>query len=900
MKHNARQQQFINHDLEDGDLAVIGLPGTGKSTTCKSFAKAKNEKLLYLTYSKRACSDFRRNHQVQGLLNIQTIRTFHSIAGSISTNFGANASKNIKTAVVGIVHYLNNNPKVDLRDLQVLKNIKYIIVDEFQDLSKINHDFLCLLKARLGGIPVIAVGDPNQSIYAFQGGSAKFLLEHSPNRVIQLIENYRSTEQIVNFVNCITPFDTEPMVSSSAATGPKPIFIQDDYAGLSKFVLDKIKATPLNERGEIAIVGPVRKCMNDSVGLSLFFNLLDKEKIKYKRHYRLEGESGTDDDKQLDVAPDAVNLITGHGSKGLEWKTVFLLNFHFDLQNRRPCEQSYREHLNLIYVMASRAKCELYCLASSEKGNVFQLHPAILEAIPDTYELVNCKLPCKPKFRENIPNWNFPVCDALRRLQPAQIFTLERMLNIKQDEDTLLDAPTPTPPKDDYNCLRGIMAEKIFNYTWRNKHNKLKDWVDSQRYLLENHIVIPENLGFAYKSFKSDFGTLLKFDDVLKAKEEGMRKNTLTLYKYVLTVCGGHKSGESRFLILDSPLVDENTDKPLEALDKINEDYFESLWTLNLWYYQANNQCRCILTYDWTETKNYLKEFEESIQTIADSYTSEASLQVDNRHPNLNIHGVADIVDSDGTITELKFCKQLDIMAVLQLLLYYNNLNPSWKQPLKLKIINLFDSVETTYTINPELTPWKFMRTLCDALNAKMRNLEFFYDLETTGVDPYSCDIVERHIEEKTHGWVVSKGLIYNENSPMSPGAVQVTGITDELKEKGDVGLRKLKTEMNQLFSVCQYPTCLAHNGNQFDHVIMERLVVFPKDPKLYIKKDSRWEIRLAVGKTDTKDCKLGTLYESIVGKPPVNSHRSESDVRLLLEIYHTLESKTEQLQTPS
>ena len=60
-----------------------------------------------------------------------------------------------------------------------------------------NNNMILLWKSRkLLNIPVILIGDINQNIYQFQGGSDKFLREH-PGKKIILVENNRSTEEIV-------------------------------------------------------------------------------------------------------------------------------------------------------------------------------------------------------------------------------------------------------------------------------------------------------------------------------------------------------------------------------------------------------------------------------------------------------------------------------------------------------------------------------------------------------------------------------------------------------------------------------------------------------------------------------------------------------------------------------
>ena len=86
---------------------------------------------------------------------------------------------------------------------QVLKEwqsrFKYILIDEFQDINKIQYDVLMLLAKPENNLFV--VGDDDQSIYGFRGASYELLFQFQEDfpqcKQIVLNENYRSTKNII-------------------------------------------------------------------------------------------------------------------------------------------------------------------------------------------------------------------------------------------------------------------------------------------------------------------------------------------------------------------------------------------------------------------------------------------------------------------------------------------------------------------------------------------------------------------------------------------------------------------------------------------------------------------------------------------------------------------------------
>lgn len=81
----------------------------------------------------------------------------------------------------------------------------YILVDEFQDTSFSQFEFLKILSSQDKNI--FAVGDDDQSIYSWRGSYPQvlknFLEYFEDSKLIKLEQNYRSAEYILNFANDI-------------------------------------------------------------------------------------------------------------------------------------------------------------------------------------------------------------------------------------------------------------------------------------------------------------------------------------------------------------------------------------------------------------------------------------------------------------------------------------------------------------------------------------------------------------------------------------------------------------------------------------------------------------------------------------------------------------------------
>jgi DNA helicase-2/ATP-dependent DNA helicase PcrA len=84
---------------------------------------------------------------------------------------------------------------------------RHVLVDEFQDTNRLQYRWLKLLAGGREGNAIFAVGDDDQSIYAFRGASTANMQElqkdYAIERVIKLEQNYRSHGHILDAANAL-------------------------------------------------------------------------------------------------------------------------------------------------------------------------------------------------------------------------------------------------------------------------------------------------------------------------------------------------------------------------------------------------------------------------------------------------------------------------------------------------------------------------------------------------------------------------------------------------------------------------------------------------------------------------------------------------------------------------
>ena len=225
---NRAQERIVADDRERTNVLVLAGPGSGKTRVLVHriawLIRVRREdpgRILALTYNRHAAVEARRrlNDLIGNDARRVNVMTCHALAmrilGISFADTAANpgddtfrdilqqATKALKSgdeAVLGVTRE------------QMIGRLAWILVDEYQDIGEPEFELIAAIAGRTlaeddAKPNLFAVGDDDQNVYSFKGASVQFIrmfAEHYRARVDYLIENYRSTGNIIEAANrCI-------------------------------------------------------------------------------------------------------------------------------------------------------------------------------------------------------------------------------------------------------------------------------------------------------------------------------------------------------------------------------------------------------------------------------------------------------------------------------------------------------------------------------------------------------------------------------------------------------------------------------------------------------------------------------------------------------------------------
>jgi superfamily I DNA/RNA helicase len=255
-----------------------------------------------------------------------------------------------------------------------IPQFEHVLVDEYQDVNAMQIELLDLLKAP----NLFVVGDPRQSIFGWRGSDIKYILDFEKGRenveVVHMTKNYRSAQEIVEFMNhAISDMGLPDLEHQQFKTGDDKRIVRvldfDSEEGERAFVMRNIVDGDIPNK-DIFVLARTNRQLNELSRLM---------KTAGIPHFVREDDRG----QTMQEGEEAVTLATVHAIKGLEAKKVFVIGAN---EQNFPCKASdhpaiemlktedydrEEEERRLFYVAISRAKKILYVTYSGKKPSYY-------------------------------------------------------------------------------------------------------------------------------------------------------------------------------------------------------------------------------------------------------------------------------------------------------------------------------------------------------------------------------------------------------------------------------------------------------------------------------------------------------------------------------------------------
>lgn len=348
--------------------------------------------------------------------------------------------------------YLSENNTIDFADMinksaRILRekkevseqiNFKYIIVDEYQDISRQRFDLVGALHD-VTSAKIIAVGDDWQSIYAFSGSDITLFTKFSDMmgyaECLKITKTYRNSQEVIdiagNFIQKNKTQIKKTLKSPKAIKDPVIIYTYEskwkNHSDNSQYNLARAVETALKHI--------IDSCKEDNKDIKnqeiLFLGRFNFEIDRLVESGLFEFKNGKTKIKSLAYPDLKITFMTAHASKGLGYDNVIVINgkngiFGFPSKIENDPVLNYvvktdnaieaAEERRLFYVAMTRTKNRVYFIAPERNPSEF-----LLEIKHDYKNVV-----LKGEWKEDVMDGTMykkacPICGypLQRKIKPA-------------------------------------------------------------------------------------------------------------------------------------------------------------------------------------------------------------------------------------------------------------------------------------------------------------------------------------------------------------------------------------------------------------------------------------------------------------------------------------------------
>ena len=945
---SSEQNKYVT-SLELFDSKLVACAGSGKTRSIIGRIKfmvdhhlAKKEEIFAITFSRHAALDFHQKIKklfpdYEDFCILKNFSTIDSLAKAILCMVKSHKSNNVEILSIAFRNYLKNMTPDDVEIIRKRKNICHLFIDEAQDLNEIQYDAIMLLKQKFN-TQVHLIGDPNQNIFQFRRSSSTYLINF-PAKCFELTLNFRSTKQIIDFSESIKPIKTSTSISATNRCGDPVIIMTNKSSEIHKFIINFIQSySKKKDISNIAIICPTRGIkLYNTVGLSVFFNLLKINKIPFNQLY---DESGLNDERKKDVGKidGHINLLTYHGTKGLEFDVVFVMDMYHYLYNINPSVNDHKINQYLLYVALSRAISHMYICTYSDThgGNINHW----ISFIPPSQYFTDKPLQiAKLGFRNETEKQTINgITELINGMTDENLNMIHDILHVDDMGYTKRIFKDFTHIDREKNeSLFGLLIEELFylQYCLAGKLNPrdlhlIQLIIDNKFVVLDNdtdckkikQYIVLNNLTWSYYDQQRNTipNTICDIIDNNFSRDN-------ELYEYVILT--------NEFIkIIKNNLDDiKNTYHRYLNPQLYNWEYksvlIDLFYLIVVQYSYDNNHYYYIC--DHGKEKQFLLKNGKELFAEMNNYAMLKYLMIDINtkvrvsYPKLRLIGEIDFIEKYKNaniehIVEIKCVKEIGIRHYLQLILYnfcyYNKMGCKDKIfTNSFKIINFLTGLEHYITIAvSSVDMFDLLNMLADIGNLHFNDLNLVYDLETTNkilpISSEEClkeppniprsktykkndiyigkiypEITEITIKDYDTGMTILDTLV-KPYGDINPEAQKITGIKlEHLINKPTIDtIRKIMNTKMKNIEKCKM---IAHGGCRFDNEIIQYDKLIDPNKILFLDSLSIIPIHLPAS-IDLVNKKLSNIYFQIFGKK-FKAHRAKADVNALIKIMQYL-----------
>ena len=236
---------------------------------------------------------------------------------------------------------------------------QYIFIDEFQDT---NHLQYSLLKELIkNDTKVLAVGDPDQSIYRFRGADSKIIFLYVKDyqaKLYTLSTNYRSRKTILEHANRLIVRNNRKYKKELTPTN-----IENSYVYNIHFSTEKEEAILITNLIKLFKSHQIK---DEEIAILYRKHSRAFELIQYLHYSHISYQTYDDSNEEEKIG---IQLLTIHKAKGLEFDAVIIIGLEHGIlpSIKNHSYMELEEERRLMFVAMTRARHFLYF--SSVKKN---------------------------------------------------------------------------------------------------------------------------------------------------------------------------------------------------------------------------------------------------------------------------------------------------------------------------------------------------------------------------------------------------------------------------------------------------------------------------------------------------------------------------------------------------